>query len=624
MTAENLPWRVGFGTAGFFAFSGRSHDGLPQRSAQPIDNPEGTSALLDLYEARPACLLIQETTERNAIQILDPLAGATASAAIAGPVPVSTAQRIVDQHAPQGGGSVYDSELAQSAVARIDNSSMSMILARGTTCHLPVYYRQTHSGIRWSTNPRHLQPLRLADPARAIVTLSVDSVALSVNSGETIFEGVRYLQAGEILYADVRGTTTRRIRQITAVEHDPRLSCDQAAAGLYAAARAAIQKPGWQNLTVFLSGGVDSSALIHHLDHIGAVVLALHAVGEGSDEDWSQSVRELIDKTRRHHLKECSVPKDWDELETWRSISGLAQMPVPVERTLASAANQTSGPTVIAGGTFVDEVLRGQSAQHLSFHPLSKGGLPRVLLPYASRWLRGTDTLLARQARRLFTNQQFVIPSWLQRLARFDGILSDNLLDELAHSSLDAALREIDRLAASTTKPSKSRIHGHLALRNSLDTFHNTWLHYDLFGQNSHFLYHPFADYDFVAYGVGLPQRCKTVASASGEVIDKAAWRLAHLHKIPHASAFSIGELGLQQSIANYARKVRSQLRSDLMEGPLAGSGNLIENRFVQIVSDDRLYGGFSNLLLRLWCHDRWAGNLPSSPHLFPDPESIA
>jgi len=250
------------------------------------------------------------------------------------------------------------------AMAIWDAQKQELTLARDRMGIKPIYYFQDENGIVFSSElrallasdviPRKLNRLALADYLRY----------QTVHAPETIIDGVKMLEPGHFLKAGVEGITRHAWWVITDQFH-PEIKSHS-----IAEVRKNVKEKLYQSVErrlvadvpfgAFLSGGIDSSAIVGIMNEVGTAKVQSFSVvfdeEEFTEAPWSRMVAQKFGT--EHHEMKLRVS---DFLET--VPEALAAMDFPggdgPNTYVVSKATREAGITMALSGLGGDELFGG-------------------------------------------------------------------------------------------------------------------------------------------------------------------------------------------------------------------------------------------------------------------------
>ncbi|MEZ4426715.1 MAG: asparagine synthase (glutamine-hydrolyzing) [Nannocystaceae bacterium] len=343
------------------------------------------------------------------------------------------------------------------ALALWDAPARRLLLARDGLGVKPLYYSELPGG-----------GLVFASELKALLCCpqlprTLDKVALHHHlaflwapAPRTMLEGVRKLEPGAALVVEdgrVRG------RLCFYELPSPRVTARRPRAELAAAVReevaAAVERQLVSDVPVgaFLSGGLDSSAVVAMMARAGVSDLRCYSIGFGEpDLDGAPADLPFARQVARHvpgvRLCELRVdPTMIDHLErTLYHLDEPQADPAPINTLLIAKAAREDGIKVLLSGTGGDDVFSGyRRHQALALERLFRR-IPAPLRHRLARWARGLPprTAWRRRAGKLLANLDLTPGDRL--LAQFLWS-SEPLRRSLYTDALAAELRDVDTLA---------------------------------------------------------------------------------------------------------------------------------------------------------------------------------
>jgi len=137
-----------------------------------------------------------------------------------------------------------------------------LVLARDRLGIKPLYYACTPGGITFASEIKSLIAAKLVRPALNEEQLGAYLAVGYVPGGQTLFKGVRKLPPGTVMCVDKTGIETRRYWKLQFAQHDMGLGDAQERLRDLLEDAIDIRLRSDVPLGVFLSGGLDSSAIV--------------------------------------------------------------------------------------------------------------------------------------------------------------------------------------------------------------------------------------------------------------------------------------------------------------------------------------------------------------------------
>lgn len=279
----------------------------------------------------------------------------------------------------------------QFAIALWDAPKRRLLLVRDRAGILPLFYAQQKHQLLFGSEIKALLPAFGAAPRLSLPALDQVMTFWSCVGEDTAFEGVRQVRPGELVAVEQGRVTNRAYwtwdypdqgdyrnqpTEVLAEElHD--LLVDATRIRL----RADVP------VGAYLSGGLDSSAVVALIDRYGEVALRTFSLSFSDHAlDESQFQRNLVAHINTEHTEiRCS---ERDVAERFPSAVWMAETPVlrtaPVPMAVLSGAVRAAGYKVVLTGEGADEVLGGydifKEAKIRAFWARARGSRIRPLL----------------------------------------------------------------------------------------------------------------------------------------------------------------------------------------------------------------------------------------------------
>lgn len=274
------------------------------------------------------------------------------------------------------------------ALAIWDAPGGRLFMARDRLGIKPLYYRATAAGVMFASEVR---VLLAADPRAA--TLDVEGIASylllgAVEEPRTMLAGVRMLPAGHAATWSETGLRTWEYWSLRSAfdndsEHRPG---GDAVEELHERLEDAVHSHLVSDvpLGVFLSGGIDSSAVVALAASRGQPPRTVSLVFRERGFSEAEYIRTIVSRFRTDHVE--LVVAGEDALRALPAAFGSMDQPTVdgINSYLVSGAARQSGLTVVLSGLGGDELFGGYS----SFRLVPRLEMARRLTPrVAGRWL---------------------------------------------------------------------------------------------------------------------------------------------------------------------------------------------------------------------------------------------
>ena len=477
------------------------------------------------------------------------------------------------------GPAVLDRLNGMFALAIWDRNRRQLFLARDRLGKKPLHYARLPGGVLAFAS--ELGALMEAPLPRRVNAAAVDNYfALSyVPDPDTIWEGVRKLPAAHYLLLDADSTRDGMPRRywsppasagtMDEAEARPQLMEHLRRA---TASRLMADVP----LGAFLSGGVDSGAVVATAAGLQTSPLSTFTIGFPGDEDETPLANQVARRYGTAQHNETAEAADY--IEAARDQAAIFGEPfgdwssVPTHAVCRLARKHV---TVAVSGDGGDEVFAGYRRYrwHMLAHavrravpaPLRRrvlGGAARLYprMDWAPRWLRAKHTLTEisldsalgyyRTVARVHDAQRHALFSPMLR-AQLDGHdPSDRFVDLMeaaggADPLLQAQLVDLQTWLVGDILTKVDRT----SMANSLE------------------VRAPFLDYELVEWGLALPRKLKLHGQEGKWVLKRALEPL-----LPREILYR-SKQGFTQRLGPQFRQGAARLRARLLKGPLPDSG---------------------------------------------------
>lgn len=427
------------------------------------------------------------------------------------------------------------------AIAVWDRDRAELLLARDRFGVHPIYYFETGGELIFSSEIKsllaHPRAPREIDPAAVDQYLTLRYVP----EGRTLFRGIRKLPCASTMRFRDRNS---KVRYYWALPDPPENSSapdfDSAAEELLAILTDSVRLRMRSNMPVgaYLSGGLDSSAVVGIMSRFTPQPVKTFSIGFGSEIDELNQARALAKRFGTDHHEILVGKQDFELLPriVWHLDEPIGDaIIIPIYRLAQEASKDVK---VVLSGEGADEVWAGY-IHHLAMH---QGGRVRSIVPGAI--LQGLRKLL-RLAPLPWMNAVFPYPAALGNrgrdiLGEYLGMLAGGILSQ-EYQALASVFRPKDKAELYTDAFSNSLANGrkHFAtldvpggsrlqrlLRFDLDHWlpDYTLLKQDKLGLgNSLEVRVPYLDHRLVEFAARLPDAFKIRGSTNKRLLRRAA-----------------------------------------------------------------------------------------------------
>ena len=373
------------------------------------------------------------------------------------------------------------------AFALWDATRQRLLLARDPLGIKPLYYHQSEQMFIFASEARTLLRTGLV-PRKADSTGVLSYLAFgSVYEPWTIVEGVRAVPPGHALTIENGSVSSREYwNPLQSFLHSQSESETRSGNGSATVAQlpAILRDAVLSHLVsdvpvgVFLSGGIDSSALVAVLSHNGVRANTFSLVFKEEEFNEGQYSREIA---RRFGTEHHEIPVS--QQDTLAALpEALCAMDQPtidgINTYLVSAKTRAAGVKVALTGLGADEMFAGYSnfrrVPRMERFSRQLGRLPRLARQSVSASMAlfaGMGDRSRKLAELVTTEDSAVHPYFLARML-FGAAQREGLVDAGSHDSersLDGILREsIVRSSALDPVNRVSYLESHFYLRNTL------------------------------------------------------------------------------------------------------------------------------------------------------------
>ncbi|HEX7181204.1 MAG TPA: asparagine synthase (glutamine-hydrolyzing) [Thermoanaerobaculia bacterium] len=248
------------------------------------------------------------------------------------------------------------------AFAIWERGSQTLFLARDRLGIKPLYYTLTRDGLLFASE---IKALLAVDDRRPEVRLDMLDAYMSVGyvpTERTLFRGIDKLQPGWCLRLDRDGLSLRQYWDLQIAPEDlgEEEHVRQATDLLRDSVR--LQLRSDVPLGVFLSGGVDSSAVVALMHEMGIADIQTFTVAYdfGPQYDETRYARQIAERFRTNHREIFVTPKDFQDFIpqlVWHMDEPVTEAAATSLFFVARLARESV--TVVLSGEGADEVFGG-------------------------------------------------------------------------------------------------------------------------------------------------------------------------------------------------------------------------------------------------------------------------
>ncbi len=253
------------------------------------------------------------------------------------------------------------------AFALWDARRQRLLLARDPMGVKPLYYHQSTDAFVFASEVRTLLGSGLVPP-KADPTGVMSYLAFgSVYEPWTMVEGIKAVPAGHVLVIEGGSVSSREywnpLQSVAANEVERRASSDATVAQLPAILRDAVMAHLVSDVPVgvFLSGGIDSSALVAVMSHHGVRANSFSLVFEEVEFNEGQYSRQIARRFGTEH-QEITISQHDTLAALPQALCAMDQPTIDgINTYLISAKTRSSGVKVALTGLGADEMFAGYS-----------------------------------------------------------------------------------------------------------------------------------------------------------------------------------------------------------------------------------------------------------------------
>lgn len=266
------------------------------------------------------------------------------------------------------------------AIAIWDKQLEKLLLARDRAGQKPIYYTDQNNSFAFSSGLKSLLSLPWVEKKLNEEVLYDFLTYNQIAPPNTIFSGIKKLEPGHYLWVDKGGVKTSQAYWVPSFNRF-NLNYFKSEEDLCAELRQRLKKSVEYRMLAdvpvgaFLSGGVDSSAMVAYMQQMSNQAIKTYSIGFENQEDYDEL--KYADKVARkfgtdHHEKVVSVKDFKDFLPNVVSIfdEPLADTTsIPIY--FLSALAKENGTKVIITGDGADELFGGYSnwKKYAKMHP---------------------------------------------------------------------------------------------------------------------------------------------------------------------------------------------------------------------------------------------------------------
>jgi asparagine synthase (glutamine-hydrolysing) len=265
------------------------------------------------------------------------------------------------------------------AMALYEPADSTLLLARDAFGIKPLYYTETAQGLAFASEAQTLLRARLAAPgvrSEAVAEL----LQLQFTTGrETIYPGIKRVLPGETLVVR-RGKVVARHRMPSPIEGQPeRISEGEALERLSAALADSVAAHRRTDvpLGVFLSGGIDSSAVLSVAARqsdkpVRAYTAYYPGADVGEDRDYAAQIASALGAD--HVMVPIRAEQFWSRLPAIVAAVGDPAADYAIVATYLLAEEAAKDVKVVLSGEGGDELFGGYGRYRSVVRPLWLGG----------------------------------------------------------------------------------------------------------------------------------------------------------------------------------------------------------------------------------------------------------
>jgi asparagine synthase (glutamine-hydrolysing) len=348
--------------------------------------------------------------------------------------------RLYETHGPARVAEYLNQLRGQFGIALWDGSNKTLLLARDPTGKKPVFYCKTRDGIVFGSTIKGI--LEDSGVSREVNELAIQLYLRLgyIPAPYTAFKGIHKLPAAHFMLADAGGI--RQIGQYWSPDFNSKLQLPEEELK-----RLLLQKLEDATrlrmisdvpLGAFLSGGIDSSAIVAMMSRLSSVPVKTFCVGfKGYAGDEAQHARQVADRFGCDHtelqveIKPDHLPELVDHFE--EPFSDAAAIPTYFMSQIAR-----QHVTVVLNGDGGDENFAGYTLRHLMYSWAEALRLPnstRRAIFTTSKLLpaRESESSLAYRLRKSI--RVLGSPDWQRNVALMELFGCDELADGNGNSS---------------------------------------------------------------------------------------------------------------------------------------------------------------------------------------------
>ncbi|MBA3542539.1 MAG: asparagine synthase (glutamine-hydrolyzing) [Deltaproteobacteria bacterium] len=492
------------------------------------------------------------------------------------------------------------------AFAIWDRRKRRLVLVRDRLGKKPLFFHLGPRGIAFASELQAL--LQDREIARTVEPRALHGyLALGYVPGDScIIAGVRKVQPGHYVVLDDNGVREERYWQLTFAPRERPMAemIEETRHLLFEAVRKRLMSD--VPLGAFLSGGIDSSAVVAIMTKIGAKPVKTFSIGfEEKDYSELDFAREIAQKFETEHHEEVLRPNGVELLPQLVKAYGEPFADPSAVPTFLLSKMTRQHVTVALSGDGGDEAFGGYNRYVHEKIAMLVQRLPRKVLEPLAKFVE--DKLPGRKAGPLGelaaairTHARRIQMDAVERYAAQFGNFTRDHLAELCTPALqaaggNAAERIFSDILAGSTAPDGDW------LNRLLDIDTHTYLVDDIFTkvdiasmQNSLEVRCPLIDHELLEFAATLPADAKLKGFRGKHVL-----RLALADLLPHKTLYRTKRgFGIPQ-----ARWLRNELRPllhDLLLSPRVYERGHLQRPYVERLLDEH-DSGKVNHGLRLW-----------------------
>lgn len=497
----------------------------------------------------------------------------------------------------------------QFSIALYNEPSQTLHLYRDRLGILPLYYYQDKSKFVFASEIKALLVALTSMPDIDKKSLSDYLAQRAVPSPNTLYSGIKKLEAGHHLSVKIDGTISDEIwyeipqYDGTLEDITDQQATDQLDSILYKAVESALVAD--VPVGAYLSGGIDSSIICamisKHRDNTpGALSTFSASFTDGSSLDETPYARVVADQLKTDHTEVAVSPQDF--IDTWPKLSYQFDSPIPEPPDIAFsflAKKAREKVTVVLSGEGSDELFAGYPKYQYVDLVDKIRKLPKPIRVPTLQLLEKSLPASMNRQRTLIraASQSSEVESFRTWFAPFTARERKDLFDHEGHGVLETVHNRA--VGDVVSRMSYQDLHAWLA-DNILERGDRTSMMHSLE------LRPPFLDVNVLEFARQLPSRVLVDRHSGKKVVREVAKRY-----LPE-EIFNRPKHGFKVPLDDWFRTNLKDFAYDHLTSENSLSRQMFDKKFVHSLLDNHVTGKFNDgmriytlVALEMWYRNR-------------------